>query len=334
MSSVLDFVPLPVFVGALAVLAVAGLCFVLFADQFAAERRRNQRLSALGAQRGWRSVASGPASPNDPYAASMERIKKLAEADRKAKRRGLDITARLEQAGLTIKPAKFMLIFQALGAVSAVAAYLSGNDPLLAICSGLALAFGGPRMLLGRLIKRRQRKFVDNLANAIDIMVRGVRSGLPVNESLKVIATELPDPVRTEFRRLVDTMSVGVPLEDALARMYERMPRPEVNFVRTVLIIQKQTGGNLAEALSNLSEILRARKKLKGKIQALSSEARASAMIIGALPFLVGALVFVVAPDYLGTLFTDPKGPLLIGGGLFWMGCGVFIMRAMINFDH
>lgn len=334
MNGALNFVSLPLLVGVLAVVAVAGLCFVLFADQFASERRRNQRLSTLGAQRGWRGGAGGPATPVDAYAASMERIKKLSEADRKAKRRGLDINARLEQAGLTMKPAKFMMIFQVLGAVSALGAFLSGNDPLLAVCSGLALAFGGPRMFLGRLIKRRQRKFVDNLANAIDIMVRGVRSGLPVNESLKVIATELQDPVRTEFRRLVDTMSVGVPLEDALARMYERMPTPEVNFVRTVLVIQKQTGGNLAEALSNLSDILRARRKLKGKIQALSSEARASAMIIGALPFLVGIMVFLVAPDYLGTLFTDPMGPLLIGGGLFWMSCGVFIMRAMINFEH
>ena len=325
--------PLILLVGLLAVVAVGGVSFALFADQFAAERRRTQRLSSLGAQRGWRR-GGGQAAPSDPYAASMERIKKLAEADRKNKRRGFDITARLEQAGLTVKPATFLLIFQGIGAITALAAIAAGRDPLLSSLSGLALAFGGPRMLLSRMIKRRQRKFVDNLANAIDIMVRGVRSGLPVNESLKVIANELPDPVRTEFRRLVDTMSVGVPLEDALARMYDRMPTPEVNFVRTVLVIQKQTGGNLAEALSNLSDILRARKKLKGKIQALSSEARASAMIIGALPFVVGAMVFLVAPDYLGTLFTDPRGPLLIGGGLFWMGCGVFIMRAMISFEH
>jgi tight adherence protein B len=162
--------------------------------------------------------------------------------------------------------------------------------------------------------------------------VRGVKSGLPLNQCLKIIATESQDPMRTEFQKLVDGNQMGIPLDQSLQRMYERMPLPEVNFFSIVLIIQQKTGGNLSEALGNLANVLRSRKLLKAKINALSSEAKASAGIIGSLPFIVALLVYFVRSDYIMILFNTQSGNLILLGSAVMMGAGVMVMRQMINF--
>jgi tight adherence protein B len=164
------------------------------------------------------------------------------------------------------------------------------------------------------------------------VIVRGVKSGLPINDCLRIIATEAAEPVRTEFRDLVEGQKVGISLEQGLAKIYERMPLAEVNFFQIVLGIQQKSGGNLAEALGNLSKVLRERKKMRAKIQSVSQEAKSSAAIIGALPPGVMAMLYLVSPDYLMPLITTTAGNMIVVGGLLWMGIGILVMRQMINF--
>ncbi|MBL8530530.1 MAG: type II secretion system F family protein, partial [Hyphomonadaceae bacterium] len=170
------------------------------------------------------------------------------------------------------------------------------------------------------------------LADAIDIIVRGVKSGLPLGQCLRIIAAECPEPLRMEFQALVDSQTMGVPLDQSMQRMYDRMPLPEVNFFSIVLVIQQKTGGNLSESLGNLSSVLRSRKLMTEKVKALSSEAKASAMIIGALPFIVMGLVYFTRPTYISVLFTDPMGHLVLLGAGVMMSMGIFIMHRMVNF--
>jgi tight adherence protein B len=166
----------------------------------------------------------------------------------------------------------------------------------------------------------------------MDIITRGIKSGLPVHDSLRVIGAEAPEPLAGEFKRMVESLGMGVSVDQALEKMYERMPTPEVRFFSIVLAIQQKTGGNLAEALGNLSTVIRARKLMREKIKALSGEAVASAFIIGSLPPGVVVLISMLAPDYMKPLFTDPRGHLMLLAGGFWMSMGVFVMRKMINF--
>jgi tight adherence protein B len=204
---------------------------------------------------------------------------------------------------------------------------------LVSLGLGFAAGFGVPRWFLGMMIKGRQKKFIGQFADAIDVIVRGVKSGLPLNECLKMIAKESPQPLGAEFQVVVDAIQMGVPVDQALNRMYQRTPIQEVNFFNIVLAIQQKAGGNLSEALGNLSNVLRSRKLLREKIKALSSEAKASAMIIGSLPIVVIILVYFTTPAYIMTLFTTEIGNLvlLIAAGL--MSIGIYIMRQMINFD-
>jgi tight adherence protein B len=196
-----------------------------------------------------------------------------------------------------------------------------------------AAAFGVPRWILGFAIAGRQKKFIGQFADAIDVIVRGVKSGLPLQECLRMIARESPQPLGSEFQVVCDAMAMGVPLDQALDKMYQRTPIQEVNFFAIVLAIQQKAGGNLSEALGNLSNVLRSRKLLREKIKALSSEAKASAMIIGSLPVIVMVLVYMTTPAYIMSLFTTDLGHLilLIAAGL--MGAGIYIMRSMINFN-
>ncbi|MEC9368534.1 MAG: type II secretion system F family protein, partial [Pseudomonadota bacterium] len=204
------------------------------------------------------------------------------------------------------------------------------------VAAGAALAggIGLPRWLLAFLTKRRQGKFMIEFANALDVIVRGVKSGLPLSDCLAIIAAETPEPVRGEFEDLVEQQRVGLPLSRAFERMYERMPLQEVNFFAIVIAIQQQTGGNLAETLGNLSTVLRDRQRLYAKVQAFSAEAKASAVIIGALPPAVMMLIFMTNPDYITLLWTTPLGKFMLGISAFWMTCGALVMRKMINFDY
>jgi hypothetical protein len=200
---------------------------------------------------------------------------------------------------------------------------------------GLAFAagFGLPRWALGYLKKRREKSFLKALPDAVDVIVRGIKAGLPLFESIKVVAVDAPEPLRSEFLAIIETQAIGMPLGDACARLFERMPVPEANFFGIVIAIQQKSGGNLSEALGNLSRVLRDRKKMKGKIQAMSTEAKASATIIGALPIAVMTIVYLTSPNYIQLLWTERLGQMMLAASMVWMSIGILVMRKMINFD-
>lgn len=260
------------------------------------------------------------------------------EANRKSRTAGKSIEDRIKQSGLKITVPMFWM-FSAVSTVVVGAVMYFGAGfqewPMVMVPVGLAFAagFGLPRWVLGMAIAGRQKKFIAQFADAIDVIVRGVKSGLPLQECLRMIARESPQPLAGEFQNVVDAIAMGVPMDQALHKMYQRTPTQEVNFFNIVLNIQQKAGGNLSEALGNLSNVLRSRKLLREKIKALSSEAKASAMIIGSLPVIVMGLVYMTTPAYIMSLFTTDLGHLLllIAAGL--MGAGIYIMRSMINFN-
>jgi len=261
-----------------------------------------------------------------------ESLGKIEERQKSKKKKSKTIESRLMQADWSTKPQTFMMISFVLAAAFFGIPFIAGMP--LPACLGLSfvMGFGLPRFILNTAISRRQKKFTNHFADAMDIIVRGVRTGLPLGDCLKIIAHESPDPLGSEFRRVVEGESLGIPIEVCLEQMYERMPISEVNFFATVLNIQKTTGGNLGEALANLSNVLRGRKILREKIKALSAEAKVSAIIIGSLPIIVMTLVTIASPQYMEELYTTPTGHrnLMIGAGMMVMG--TLMMRKMINF--
>jgi len=261
-----------------------------------------------------------------------EKIGKIEQDKKARKKRSKSLPARLVQADWDMKPQRFYIISFILAAIAAVVPIFFGLALPIGLGIGLVVGFGLPRFILNAAINRRQKKFVGNFADAMEIIVRGVRTGLPLGDCLKIIAHESPDPLGSEFRLMVQAESIGVPMEICLEQMYERMPISEVNFFATVLSIQKSTGGNLGESLANLANVLRGRKLLREKIKALSAEAKMSAMIIGALPIVVMLLVSIASPEYMTELYTTKTGHrnMMIGAGM--MGLGTLMMRKMINF--
>ncbi len=259
----------------------------------------------------------------------LQNLKANEQQARKAK---LTIESRIRQAGLNFSLRTFWIGSGVLGVLAAVAGIVLHANPLIALAIGFVAGFGLPRWLLGVLIKRRIKKFTEEFPNATDIIVRGIKSGLPVMDCLRLIGRESPEPLAAEFRRLVESLGIGFSIDQALEKMYERMPTSEVRFFAIVLSIQQKTGGNLAEALSNLSAVLRARKLMREKIKAMSGEAVASAFIIGSLPPGIMTLVYVTTPGYMMPLFQDPRGHIMLLFSAFWMGSGIFVMRRMINF--
>ena len=260
---------------------------------------------------------------------SLEELEKTQKNKAKQKK---SLRSKLIQANKKMSAQTFTVISAVLGIVFAAIPLVLHVNPLVAIGVGFVMGFGMPRWILNMIIKKRQAKFTSNFSDSMDIIVRGVRTGLPLGDCLRMIAHEAPEPIRGEFQRLVEAESVGVPLSVCIERMYERMPLSEVNFFGTVLSIQRSTGGNLGESLNNLSKVLRERKLLREKIKALSAEAKTSAIIIGVLPPGVMIMVSISAPDYMTELYTTPTGhrSLMISAGM--MMAGIFVMRKMINF--
>ncbi len=261
----------------------------------------------------------------------QESLKQLEEREKKRKKK-VSLRLLMLQAGLDLTPKNFYAASGVVGAVCAIASWIAGVPVVVAGVAGLVGALGLPRWMLSYLRKRRQEIFLNDFADAIDVMVRGLKAGLPVNDAMKVIAAETPAPVGPEFMEVVEGQRVGISIGQGIERMFERMPLAEVNFLAIVMAIQAKTGGNLAEALNNLSKVLRDRKKMKQKIKSVSQEAKASASIIGALPFIICAAMAVLNPSHLNPLWETRTGNLIIIGALIWMGTGVLIMRKMINF--
>lgn len=257
---------------------------------------------------------------------------KIEERQKTKKKKAKSIASRLMQADWKMKPQTFLIISAIIALISGAIPFVLKLNPLFCLGVAFVLGFGLPRFILNAAINRRQKKFTGSFADAMDIIVRGVRTGLPLGDCLKIIAHESPDPLGAEFRKVVEGESLGIPLEVCLEQLYERMPISEVNFFSTVLNIQKTTGGNLGESLSNLSAVLRGRKLLREKIKSLSAEAKMSAMIIGALPIVVMVLVTVVAPDYMTELYFTPTGHRNLMIGAVMMVMGTLMMRKMMNF--
>lgn len=263
----------------------------------------------------------------------QDNLKDLEKRQHEKTKKTLSLKSRLIQAGLPITPVRFYLFSALLALVLLIVLFIAGASPVVMFGAAVVAGLGLPRWVLGFLVSRRQNKFLDEFPNALDVIVRSIRSGLPLNDAIRLIATEGTEPVKSEFRRVVEAQQVGFSIPDACARMTNQMPLQEVNFFAIVIAIQSQAGGNLSEAIGNLSKVLRDRKKMKAKVKALSMEAKASAVIIGALPFIVSFLVYITSPNYIMVLFTDPRGHFILGFSAIWMSIGVFVMRNMVNFD-
>ena len=262
----------------------------------------------------------------------QDTLKQFEEAEKK-RRKKLTIRQMIGQAGLDISMKVFRLACVVVGVVFFLGSLIVGVPVYVAAVAAVVGAFGLPRWFLNYLAKRRREKFLHDFADAIDVMVRGIKAGLPVSDALKVIANETPAPVGPEFSEVVEGQRLGVTIDQGLERMYERMPLAEVSFLVIVMAIQAKAGGNLAEALGNLSRVLRDRKKMKQKITSVSQEAKASAAIIGSLPFCIGGAMMVLNPTYLDPLFDTRIGNVLLIASGLWMSLGVLVMRKMINFD-
>jgi tight adherence protein B len=240
---------------------------------------------------------------------------------------------RLEMTGKNISLAKYSSICLGITAFVIIAMTIRGAPFALSLLLGIFVGIGGPHFVIGRMIKRRINKFNSNFPDAIELMVRGLRSGLPITETLGIVASEIPGPVGVEFRIVVDKMKIGRTMEAALQDTADRLGTAEIQFFVITLAIQRETGGNLAETLSNLANVLRMRAQMKLKIRAMSSESKASAYIVGSLPFIVFLLVWMINPQYMAGFFSDQRLEVAGIGGMVWMGMGAFIMAKMVNFE-
>jgi tight adherence protein B len=319
-----------ILVVALAMVAAGGVFYAVAYPLLSGEAKMEKRKAAISERKRVGRAADRSADPN---ARRKQIADSLKELDAKQKSKRLTIETKLQQAGVATTKTQF-LIYSVLGglALAIVFVVLSGN-PLYALGGVLIGGFGLPAWGLNFLRKRRINKFTTELPNAMDVIVRGIKAGLPLGDCLRIIASEAADPVRTEFRMIVEAQSLGLSLGEAVERMAERVPAAEANFFSIVVNIQSKSGGNLSEALGNLSRVLRERKKMRGKVTAMSMEAKASAAIIGALPFIVGLLVYLSTPAYMELLFTSTTGKIVMAVSLFWMFIGLMAMRKMIQFD-
>ena len=309
--------------------AIGGVAYVFIYPLLSGERKVEQRRA---------NVAR--AEPAARVARTQQRSRReqveetLKEIDVKAnKPKRLPLPMKIAQAGLSWSKNQFLMISAGLGLVGFLAVFAMAGSLLPALGVGFAAAFGVPRWLLSFLKKRREKKFLNHFPDGVDVIVRGIKSGLPLLDSLKIIALDAQEPIKSEFKAIVETQTIGMPIGEACTKLYERMPLPEANFFGIVISIQQKAGGNLSEALGNLSRVLRDRKKMKAKIQAMSMEAKASASIIGALPLCVGTLVWLTSPDYIELLWTAELGRFMMMGCAVWMSIGIFVMKKMINFD-
>jgi tight adherence protein B len=313
----------------LAATAIGGLAWVFLYPLLSGEKKAEfRRASVAKSEPSTRTVDKSQRSRREQVEGSLKDV----EA-RRRKEKKIPLSSRLTQAGVAWSTQKFMVVSGILAAAAFGLAMLGGGGLLGAAGLAFAAGFGLPRWALSFLKKRREKNFLKALPDAVDVIVRGIKAGLPLFESLKVVAADAPEPLKGEFMAIIETQAIGMPLGEACARLFERMPVPEANFFGIVIAIQQKSGGNLSEALGNLSKVLRDRKKMAEKIQAMSMEAKASAGIIGSLPPIVMLLVYLSTPEYISLLWTHPTGQLMLVGCVIWMSIGIFVMKRMINFD-
>lgn len=316
-------------VAGLAMLAIGGLFYAFVYPYLSGDIKAEKRQAALQKSVPRRVSDRG----NDPLQRRKQIAESLKELEKKGKGKKLTLDARIAQAGVSWSRKQFYIGSVVVGVLLAGLLYIVSDDLLVAAGAIAAGAFGLPRWILNFLRKRRIKKFLNVFPDAVDVIIRGVKAGLPLGDCMRVIASESAEPVRTEFRLMIEATALGLSLGEATERIVERVPVPEASFFSIVINIQQKAGGNLSEALSNLSRVLRDRKKLKQKVQAVSSEAKASAAIIGSLPFIVGILVWFISPRYIELLWLTSGGRIVIGVCLTWMLVGCLVMRKMINFE-
>lgn len=323
----------------LAGLSAGAVAYAFLFSKISDEKNVGKRLETVKAAESDRAVVK---ASRDRVAEAAKRRKSvqdsLKELDSKQKDRDVNVRKpplkiQIRQAGMAVTIERFYVYSVVCGIVLTLVAFVAGV-PLIVLPGVLIVgALGLPRWFVSFRRARRVKAFLKEFPNALDVIVRAVKSGLPLNDGIRLIANESPEPVKTEFRRIVDAQQMGLSIPEATLRMPETMPCTEASFFGIVIQIQSQAGGNLSEALGNLSRVLRDRKKMKAKVQALSMEAKASAAIIGALPFIVATLVYLSSPTYIMPLFTTSTGHLILGVSAFWMSIGIFVMRKMMNFD-
>jgi tight adherence protein B len=323
----------------LAACSAGALAYALLFNTISSEKKVERRLETVkraetdrGAIKASRDRAAEQVKRRKNIQDSLKDLdKRQKDRDKYAKSPPLKVQIR--QAGLELSIEKFYLYSVLLSLVCGFVALILGA-PLLAVPGAMLVGgLGLPRWIIGFMRKRRAKAFLNEFPNALDVIVRSVKSGLPINDAIRMIASEAPEPVRGEFRRIVESQQMGMSTAEAALRMPETMPSQEAAFFGIVIQIQSQAGGNLSEALGNLSKVLRDRKKMKAKVQALSMEAKASAYIIGSLPIIVAFLVYLTSPSYILPLFTTGTGNLILAASAVWMSVGIFVMRQMMNFE-
>lgn len=313
------------------VLALVIVSIGLLSSLYGPRARLERRLGSVGGGP-IRGEKGGPKNQSGMRRKDIEAKLKAAE-QMKRQQRGYKLREKLIQAGLKTSPKRFWIYSVICGAVFTLIVY-SASGIIYTIPAGLLVGtFGIPRLVLRHLVNRRLKQFTALFANAIDLIVRGVKTGMTVAECLSIVGKEMADPIGVEFRHITESIQMGVTLEECLNRLIMRVPTNETRFFTIVLVTQQATGGNLAETLAKLSGILRDRKKMRDKIKALSSEAKASASIIGSLPFAVGGILSFIAPDYVSLLVTTNAGNWCIFTGAVSFGIGILVMRKMINFE-
>lgn len=314
----------------LVTVSVGGVAWVFLYPMLSGEKAAEERFGSVVRAEPVRKVAA-----RSPQRLRREQIEDtLKEIEIRGRRVNKPTLAvRITRAGLDWSKRKFITIGVVLGVSVFSLTWLAGGGLLAAIGLGFGAGAGLPSWLLSFLRKRREAKFLQHFPDAVDVIVRGIKAGLPLFDSMKVIVADSEEPIRSEFRAILETQTIGMPLGEACGRLYDRIPLPEANFFGIVVAIQQQAGGNLSEALGNLSRVLRDRKKMKEKIKAMSMEAKASASIIGALPPIVMLTVYVTSPGYISLLWTHPTGHVLLAASAAWMTAGILVMKKMINFD-
>ena len=324
---------MPVIAAALAALCVGGVVISMLYARVGRRSEADKRLAAIARWDGpvGRAVGSDEGSRKRSIEVTLRNLEEQQKVRRGVKP---SLTIRMRQAGLGWSRKTYFLACLGAGAFALlVALTVFGIGPLPAVGFSLAGGLLLPHLYVNRRRTARFKDFTSEFPNAVDVIVRGVKAGLPLVDCLRIIASEAKEPVRSEFKEILDDQTLGVPMDQAVQRLPERIPVAEANFFAIVISLQSRSGGSLSEALGNLSRVLRERKKMAGKIRAMSSEAKASAGIIGSLPVVVTCMLYLTAPDYISLLFTTLIGKIVVVGSLMWMGMGILMMRKMINFD-
>ena len=319
-------------IAVLAALTVGGFFYALVYPYLSGDAKAEKRITSMSVNPGLKVAENRMAEISSARKKSVSESLKELETSQLEKGK-VSLKDRIMQAGYTFTPKFFYMASAGAAFLLAVIAFVMSENPIIAVSAACIGGLGLPSWFLSNRKQARSKKFIKEFPNAIDIIVRGIKSGLPLGDCLRIISSESPEPVKTEFRSIVEAQTMGLSISDACARLTKSMPIQEANFFAIVIQIQQTAGGNLSEALGNLSKVLRERKKMKDKISAMSMEAKASGVIIAALPFIVAVMVQMASPGFIAPLFSTSAGNIALLGSAFWMLCGIVVMKSMINFD-